>query len=483
MDTSQLTPLLDFLQQHPEWLAIIILVAALLESLAFVGILIPGVLLMFVLSSLAGSGLLSLEMTLLTAVVGAVLGDGISFYLGRAFHDKLHGIWPFRRYPGILRRGETFFYRHGGKSIVIGRFVGPVRPVIPVVAGMFDMKSRQFFLYNVVSALLWAPVYMLPGFLVGASIRVDVELPAHFYVVFFATLAILLATFFLFFNLHWQLQPESRVYQWLQQRVHRSLWSRSWWLRLSSPRSGHQEFPLPSLMLLIFSLLFFILLTVAVLETRILGVWNQGTHEFFQSLRQPLLDPLFISITLIGDVSPLYILFIAFGGFLALRRHYAAALHVAVAGLFTAGSVTLLKLALSVGRPDAIHETMNSFAFPSGHSSGAMVFWGLLAAFVAQEARHKKRWQIYSLMALPPLLIALSRLYLGVHWLTDVLGGLLWGLAICALTRISFSPFDRHPITLGRLGIAMAILAGAGVLGYVIWYYPEAVATYSHSTS
>ena len=60
MDTSQLTPPLDFLQQHPEWLAIIILVAALLESLAFLGILIPGVPLMFVLSPLAGSGLLTL---------------------------------------------------------------------------------------------------------------------------------------------------------------------------------------------------------------------------------------------------------------------------------------------------------------------------------------------------------------------------------------------------------------------------------------
>src|SRR5690606_38386248 len=126
MDTSQLQPLLDFLQEQPEWLAITILVAALLESLAFVGILIPGVLLMFVLSSLAGSGLLSLEVTLLTAVVGAVLGDGLSFYLGRIFHERLHSVWPFRRYPGILRRGETFFYRHGGKSIVIGRFVGPV---------------------------------------------------------------------------------------------------------------------------------------------------------------------------------------------------------------------------------------------------------------------------------------------------------------------------------------------------------------------
>lgn len=478
MDTSQLQPLLDFLQEQPEWLAITILVAALLESLAFVGILIPGVLLMFVLSSLAGSGLLSLEVTLLTAVVGAVLGDGLSFYLGRIFHERLHSVWPFRRYPGILRRGETFFYRHGGKSIVIGRFVGPVRPVIPVVAGMFDMRSRQFFLYNVISALLWAPVYMLPGFLVGASIRVDVELPAHFYVVFFTTLGILLATFFVFFNLHWQLQPDSKVYQWFLRQVDRSLWSRSWWLRLSSPRSGHQEFPLPSLMLLVFSLLFFILLTVAVLETRILSEWNQATYSFFQSLRQPLLDPIFITLTLIGDVVPLYILFIVFVLFLGLRRQYAAALHVAVAGALTAGSVTLLKLVLSVGRPNDMHEALESFAYPSGHSSGAMVFWGLLGAFWAQEARQKKRWQIYTPMVLPPLLIAVSRLYLGVHWLTDVIGGLLWGLAICGLIRISYSPFDRHPVQFGKLGTAAALAAGGCVLAYVLWQYPEAVATY-----
>lgn len=479
MDTSQIQPLLDFLEKYPEWLAIAILVAALLESLAFVGILVPGVLLMFVLSSLAGSGLLSVEMTLLTAVIGAIMGDGISFYVGRIFHDKLHSVWPFRRYPNILRRGETFFYRHGGKSIVIGRFVGPIRPVIPVVAGMFDMPSKQFFLYNMFSALVWAPVYMLPGFLVGASIRVDVELPAHFYVVFFTTLATLLATFFVFFNLHWQLQPDSRLYQWFQSRVHRSLWSRSWWQRLSSPRSGHQEFPLPSLMLLIFSLLLFILLAVAVLETRIIGEWNLATHAFFQNLRQPLLDPVFICLTLIGDLVPLHLLFIIFAGYLCVRRQYAATLHVAAAGLLTIGSVTLLKLVLSVVRPDAIQEPLTTYAFPSGHSSGSMVFWGLLAAFVAQEARQKKRWQIYIPLALPPLLIGLSRLYLGVHWLTDVVGGLLWGLVICALVRISYSPFDRYPIRFGKLGALAVVLAGSCLLAYLIWQYPEAISSYA----
>jgi hypothetical protein len=77
-------------------------------------------------------------------------------------------VWPFHRHPEWLARGESFFRRHGGKSILIGRFVGPVRHIIPVVAGMMGMRPTVFYGVNVLSALAWAPAYLLPGMAFGA---------------------------------------------------------------------------------------------------------------------------------------------------------------------------------------------------------------------------------------------------------------------------------------------------------------------------
>ena len=172
MDLTPIQPLLDWLTQHPDWVAAAIVLIAFLESLAIAGVVIPGVLLLFGTCAIAGNGFLQLWPTLACAFTGAVLGDGISFFLGKHFKENIKGLWPFRNYPEWITNGEAFFDRHGGKSIIIGRFVGPIRPVMPLVAGMLDMSSLRFISINIFSALGWAPVYVLPGYLFGASIDI-----------------------------------------------------------------------------------------------------------------------------------------------------------------------------------------------------------------------------------------------------------------------------------------------------------------------
>src|SRR5690606_21367285 len=105
---------------------------------------------------------------------------------------------------------------------------------------------------------------------------------------------------------HWQLQSEGRAHRWLHRQFagHPSI--QRIWRGLSSPRSGRTDFPLPSLALLLISLLLFILLTLALMETRVIWEWNQATHNFFQNLRQPLFDPTFIVVTLLGDAEAHY---------------------------------------------------------------------------------------------------------------------------------------------------------------------------------
>lgn len=163
--------LLNWLGSHTHWLGLAIFLIAMVESLAVAGLLVPGVLLLFAAAALAGGGSLGLMATLSWAFAGAVCGDVISFAMGRCFHQDIRRMRLFARHPHWLDRGEHFFRRYGSYSIVLGRFIGPIRPIIPMVAGMFDMPYWRFLLVNILSALAWAPVYVLPGYVAGNATR------------------------------------------------------------------------------------------------------------------------------------------------------------------------------------------------------------------------------------------------------------------------------------------------------------------------
>jgi membrane protein DedA with SNARE-associated domain len=163
---------------NPGWAGLIIFAISLAESLIVVGLFIPGILVMGAVGGLVGSDVLSMGPTLMWAILGAVCGDGISYWVGYTFKDGLEKFWIFRKFPNWLARGREFFLKHGSKSIVVGRFVGPVRPFIPAVAGIMSMSPRNFFVANVISALLWAPVYMLPGY---SLVKIDLPSVNQYY--------------------------------------------------------------------------------------------------------------------------------------------------------------------------------------------------------------------------------------------------------------------------------------------------------------
>lgn len=160
-----------WLSDHSQWLGLAIFLIAMVESLAIAGLLVPGVVLLVAVTAMAGSGDMALMTAMSWAFAGAVCGDMLSFTLGRVFHQDIKRLGIFRRHPQWIGRGEGFFRRYGMLSVVIGRFVGPIRPVIPLVAGMFDMPVWRFTLVNVASALAWAPIYVVPGYTAGHALH------------------------------------------------------------------------------------------------------------------------------------------------------------------------------------------------------------------------------------------------------------------------------------------------------------------------
>ncbi|AOY88721.1 phosphoesterase [Marinobacter salinus] len=479
MSTGWLGDLSAWLSVHPGWLAVALFSTAFVESLAIAGIIVPGVAILFAVAALAGKTGMPLTAVLIWAGLGAIAGDTISFALGRMLQGRLGTVWPLSRYPALIIKGENFFRRHGGKSVVIGRFVGPIRPVIPLIAGALWMPWQRFLAFNIVSAAGWAPVYILPGFLVGSALAGEIQPPAHFFAVVGISLAVLSMVYLLLFRFQLGLGESSRVYSWLERSMAKyDATHRFWRLYTNSRPAREGEFPLASFMLAMGAFGLLLLWGQLAVHTQVLEPFNLLTLDWFEQLRQPLLDGPAIAATLLGD--PPILLAAATLSCLALifRGYYAAAAHILAAALLTVVLVWLLKYTLSIPRPDEVMSPPSSGSFPSGHSAGITVFVTLLASFVAGETRYRKRWQTYVLLSLPLLPVAISRLYLGVHWFTDIIGGVLLGLAITGSVRASYSRFDRVPLGTDVSLILAGILWFAFTIGYLFLSWPDALAAY-----
>jgi membrane protein DedA with SNARE-associated domain len=152
-----------FIGAHANWAGPIMFGLSFGESFAFLSFFFPGTTIMVAAGAFIPSGTLSFWPLVIGCATGAIAGDAISFSLGRWYGHLIGRVWPFSRHPELLTRGFTFFDRHGGKSVFIGRFFGPLRAIVPLVAGIAKMPVGRFWVANVLSALIWAPVLLLPG--------------------------------------------------------------------------------------------------------------------------------------------------------------------------------------------------------------------------------------------------------------------------------------------------------------------------------
>ena len=165
-----------FIKLHGAWAGPLMFIVTFGESFVGLSLLFPGTTIMVVAGTLVRwpfnpHGVLSVWPLLIGGFLGAVIGDAISFWLGRRFGHYLEKHWYFVRNPDFLPRGYRFFERYGTASVFVGRFFGPVRAAIPLVAGIMEMPWRQFWIANIGSALIWAPALLL----LGTSFRMAVR--------------------------------------------------------------------------------------------------------------------------------------------------------------------------------------------------------------------------------------------------------------------------------------------------------------------
>lgn len=426
-----------WLSANPEWLGLAIFLLAFSECLAIIGLLVPGTVLLFAAAALAGSGALSLGSILLLAWCGAVLGDLLSYATGRYFHQDIRRLPGLRHHPQWLAGADLYFQRYGIASLLIGRFIGPLRPMLPMVAGMFDMPAGRFIAVSLLASIGWALAYVLPGWATGAALRLP--LPEHFW----PQLGLLAAG----------IAGVAAI------SAHSSLLGRRHASLLASLGAG-------------------LLLLGVMLAWPVLGDFDQGLLTLIQNQRNSALDGLMLGLTLLGEAPIQLLAAVALLLALLIGKQWRAAAFAGTTLLGTALCNGALKQLFARSRPDILLEPLSSFSFPSGASSTSFALFLLLAVLAGRGQPPRLRLTWVALASLPALGIASSRVYLGVHWPSDIIAGALLAATLCAAS-LSFwqwrQPLPALPARLWWWILPACLLAPALLAG---WQWPDNLLAY-----
>lgn len=427
-----IAPLTTWLYIHPNWALFITFLISFAESLAIVGSIVPGSVTMTAIGILAGSGVMRIDLTYLFAILGAIAGDVASYELGYYYHHSIRRMWPFRKYPGWLTYGEEYFEKHGGKSVLIGRFAGPLRSIIPVIAGMLGMKQWRFFIANVISAIGWALLYVTPGILIGAaSTELSAESATRLCIfillilvgAWLATLMIkrLIAGIGNFF--------QKNLQQFLHYLNKNPRFSR--FFQFLIPPLETTPYPTAVLFFLwsFVSLIFLIVLLLTILDTGPV-LLNTPIHLLLQSIRVAAFDKIaavFIQassmITIAGLVLAALIYF-------SWKRHFRALVYL-TALLFTNAAFILI-INLMVHTPWPTLQLTHKFSASSCPAVTLLIttsLFTLIICYFSTSVSQLARITRYLLFFLI-FCSGLACLYLGDHWLTDVLISWLVGMVI-----------------------------------------------------
>jgi membrane protein DedA with SNARE-associated domain/membrane-associated phospholipid phosphatase len=453
------------LSAHPHWAGLVVFLVAAAEAVVVIGYILPGTLVLLAVGGVIGAGHLPLLPVLAWAAAGAVAGDGFSYWLGYRYRDTLRSRWPFNRRPDLLQQAEDFFHRHGGKSVAIGRFVPVLKPVIPVVAGILGMPPGRFYTVNILSALVWAPVHILPGVLAGASLKLLHGVSPRLALALLGMVLTLLLAWWASRLAVTRLAPLlrtgfDRLYGWTQSRPGSRLQRLA--ARFDPARPATLAL-LGTLTVLMLALAVFFKVLEDVITRDSLVRADHAINIFLGALRNPWTDPFLIGVTSLGDTLVTGAMALLLVGWMLLQRRWRLALSSTLALAVAAAGVPLLKGLIQVSRPQAMYTGFDAFSFPSGHTTMTAAVYGLLAWILAGGLRLRWRPVVYTLALGWMLLMAFSRVYLGAHWPSDVLAGLGFGLLAPATLAAIHHGYPRprlRPALLAPAAAALLLVLG-----------------------
>ncbi len=438
--TNYIEPLTVWLYDHSYWALFFTFLISFIESLAIVGSFIPGTIAMTAIGILAGTGVMRIDLTYLASMLGAIIGDNTSYSLGYFFSDSLNNIWPFNRYPKWLKFGKEYFEKYGARSIVIGRFFGPTRSIIPLIAGMMHMKKWHFLLANVISAIFWAFINVTPGILIGAA---SDELSTESATYLFILIIIILFIFWLSGLLIKWLIIHANTY------LHANL--NNFWIKLNNtpkisfftkkltPNYEVNHFQTASLFILfkLLSLLALITVILVLQETWITTI-DKHLYLFFQSLRTDAFDVFFTIISLSISQIPIFILFLSIMILAIYNNDWRKLLYWL--SLAILNGIIILVITNIVTLPLIYTQTREIIKpfFPDLDLTFASSLLGFLIFYLTNNYQTILIVIVRIFLMLLLLLKGIALIYLGDNWFISILASYFFGLSSCIYIWLLF---------------------------------------------
>ncbi len=474
---------------------------AFLESLAIVGGFIPGSTAIVLLGFMCSRGYLNIYVLMSVTVLGAVLGDSVSYWLGSK------GTHLFKNENRFLKArhldmGQNFFERHGNKSIFLGRFIGIIRPMIPFAAGLSRMNYKVFIFWNVLSGVVWGVSHIYIGYFFGSAFKLIeasssrisvILLILAVFVVLFWLLAKAFTPSMLFIGRIFQSNIDAFLATGAAKKFIASFPGVSIFIGRRFEKQGFSGWPLTMMALTASAFIaLFIFLTYGVLDADPVTALDERVALFLVFFRDAWLIKIFLWITLLGKLRIVLLASLALISCMLIwnRRHMMWPF-IAMMG-FCEGIVLTLRDIFDRPRPvgeiPAILE--RTYSFPSEYAALAVMLYGFIAYFIVHILlKGRPRLSIWTIFAAFMLvaLIGFSRLYLGVNYFSDVLGGYLIG-GICLLTGIGLFEWvfqrnkGKNPYFMmenGQKRILTYLFISIPILFYVFYgtyiYKPETI--------
>jgi membrane protein DedA with SNARE-associated domain/membrane-associated phospholipid phosphatase len=427
------------------WTYLLVGGLAFLETGAFVGLIAPGEFTVMLGGAVASQGDISLPLILAITWISAFLGDSVSFLLGARLGREFlvrHGE-RFLITPERLQRVEEYFDRHGGKTILIGRFIGLVRALAPFIAGSSHMRYSAFAPYSVLGTGLWATAFILIGYFFGRNLGTVTDIVSRgligFGVVVGVVIAIVVAYRFL-------REPENRrrtVEEMEKRRALRPLLNLGrrlqpqflFLVRRLTPGGLGLEF---TTVLAALSVALFVLIAYWSIVEGDPGPTpgDETALDVARDLQAGWLTDVAKGITVLGAGAVTIPIAVLAAVALAVRRRWAE-LWVLIIG-FTLILVLVPEIKDSTDRPrppDPLTST-GSPAFPSGHAANSVLWTWLVITFAWRVVPGITRRSLVIAAGIAlTALIGLTRAYLRVHWLSDVSAG--WALGVSCFAAVA----------------------------------------------
>ncbi len=436
-------------EAHPGFALLILYLAAALDAVFLIGVFVPAGLVLFAIGALVALDVLSFWPAVLIAAAGGLSGDLFSFALGRRYRQRLFEHAWLQRRAAVVARAQGFFAQHGGKGVMAARFLGPLRAILPAVAGASPMPLWLFLLADGVAALVWACAYILPGVVFGASIGLAAQVAGRL-ALLLVLFAVLVWGVFALTRLVLQAMS-TRAEHWIGRMLD---WSRrhrrlgSFGAALADPTQP--ETPVLALIALVLGGLGALALYLIAAPALHAYPWPTDA-AIFQSLRD-LHTPYGVAIASallhLGEW-PVYLPVAAVMlATLILQRKPRAAAHWLAALAF--GGV----LSLALDQVPTVDAPYAYFGLPPppGFSARDLVLttviYGLIPVLLSTRQPASLRTWFYGVAISLLALITASRLYLGAQWFSHAAIFVVIGLLWTALLGLGFRRHRAMPVAL-----------------------------------